>query len=277
MLALQLVVVNNARADSASGAALSPTSALRSEAEELVRQMKSGALLALSDDQLIKLFTELNPQTALACLTLGSESLNEYEIWMRREERLSGTWPSKPFVNYIKYRHRPRQVYVKWLKDSPKAGQEIIYDETKRKDAMLGHLGGLFNITSIWTAMDGILAKGNSNHTVHELGMQAIVSILANESKKQIKAGLPTEPNLIEVAQLSGERSIVLTWITPPGVTGSYASKAKIYVDLKQPWIRQIESWDARGELFERITFDRIVPARFTDADFDPDNPNYSF
>ena len=30
-------------------------------------------------------------------------------------------------------------------------------------------------------------------------------------------------------------------------------------------------------DMIERIAFDRVVPARFTDADFDPKNPDYAF
>ncbi|MEG9476837.1 DUF1571 domain-containing protein, partial [Acinetobacter baumannii] len=34
---------------------------------------------------------------------------------------------------------------------------------------------------------------------------------------------------------------------------------------------------DADGEIRERILFERVVPAHFTDADFDPANPAYRF
>ena len=212
-----------------------------------------------------------------AYLDLGVKSLNEYEIAMHRQERIAGSWNSAPFINYIKYRHKPRQVYMKWLKDSAKSGQEIIFDETKRKDAMYGHLGGLFNITSIWIALDGSLAKGNSNHPVNDVGLQAVVEIVVSSHKRRFKEGLPTAPGQIEVVKLNGERFVALTWLAPAGMKGLYAHKSRIYVDLKQPWIRQTESWDEAGEMIERISFDKITPAAFTDADFDPKNPAYAF
>lgn len=247
------------------------------EAEALVQKIKAGALQAMSDEQLIKTFSQLAPQTYSGYLDVGIRQLNEYELWMKREERLGGTWAGQPFVNYIKYRHKPRQVYMKWLKDSPKSGQEIIYDETKRKDASYGHLGGLFNITSMWSAIDGAMAKGNSNHTVRDLGMQSVVAIVVDSHKMRVKEGQPTAPNQIEVAKVNGERTIALTWVTPAGMTGAYAAKSKVYVNLQQPWVRMIESWNERGEMIERISFDKVVPATFTDADFDPKNSNYAF
>lgn len=264
-------------ANVASGAPAHGAEASMEEAEALVQKFKVGALQAMSDEQLIKTFTQLAPQTYSGYLDVGLKSLNEYELWMKREERLSGTWTSQPFVNYIKYRHKPRQVYMKWLKDSPKSGQEIIYDETRRKDASYGHLGGLFNVTSMWTAIDGAMAKGNSNHTVRDLGMQSVVAILVDSYKMRVKEGLPTAPNQIEVAKVNGERTVALTWVTPAGMTGAYAARSKVYVNLQQPWVRMIESWNERGEMIERISFDKVVPANFTDADFDPKNSNYAF
>lgn len=247
------------------------------EAEAFVQKIKSGALLAMDDEQLLKTFGQLDPQAIPAYLELGLKSLNEYELWMKRQEQLSSGWTKQPFINYIKYRHQPRQVYVKWLKDSPKSGQEIIYDETKRKDASYGHFGGLFNVTSIWTSIDGSMARGNSNHTVRDLGMQSVVAIVVESNRLRIKEGMPTAPNQIEIAKIDGQRTVALTWVTPPGMTGSYAAKSKVYVGLAQPWVRMIESWDEHGEMKERISFDKVVPATFTDADFDPENSSYGF
>jgi hypothetical protein len=261
----------------AHAADVAPNAVVIDEAEAFVHKIKSGALLAMSDEQLIKAFSQLNADTIPNYLELGLKPLNEYELWMKREERLSTGWTSQPFVNYIKYRHKPRQVYMKWLKDSPKSGQEIIYDETKRKDSSYGHLGGFFNVASMWATIDGSMAKGNSNHTVRDLGMQSVVGFFAESHRQRIKAGLPTAPNQIEVIKVNGERTVALTWVTPAGMTGSYAAKSKVYVNLQQPWVRMIESWNEHGEMIERISFDKVVPANFTDADFDPKNSNYAF
>lgn len=266
----------NAGAPVHGGEASAHTASME-EAEALVQKIKAGTLQAMSDEQLLKTFNQLAPQTYSGYLDVGLKQLNEYELWMKREERLGGTWTSQPFVNYIKYRHKPRQVYMKWLKDSPKSGQEIIYDETKRKDASYGHLGGLFNVASMWSAIDGSMAKGNSNHTVRDLGMQSVVALLVDGYKMRVKEGLPPAPNQIEVARVNGERTIALTWVTPAGMTGAYAAKSKVYVNLQQPWVRMIESWNERGEMIERISFDKVVPASFTDTDFDPKNSNYAF
>lgn len=257
-------------------ASLNP-STVKEQAEAFIQKIHAGALTAMSDEQVRQTFAQLNPQVIPAYLEMGVKPLNEYELWMKREERLTSGWTTQPFLNYVKYRHQPRQVYMKWLKDSPKSGQEIIYDETKRKDASYGHIGGFLNVTSIWTTIDGSMAKGNSNHTVRDLGLQSIVSILLDSNRQRLRDGEPTSPNQIEITQVNGDRVVALTWVNPAGQHHSYAAKSRVCLDLKQPWVRQIESWDERGELFERITFDKIVPAQFTDADFDPKNSHYAF
>ena len=121
------------------------------------------------------------------------------------------------------------------------------------------------------------MARGNSNHTVRDLGMQSVVAIVVDSNRRRLKEGLPIAPNQIEIARINGERTVALTWATPPGMTGSYAAKSKVYVDLTQPWVRMIESWDDHGEMSERISFDKVLPATFTDADFDPKNSSYGF
>lgn len=255
--------------------------ALGQAARAFVERIRSGELAALPDDELIQAFKQQEPEVFASYLELGAQSLNEYEMWMRREERLASGWTERPFLNYIKYRHQPRRVYMKWLKGGAKAGQEILFDEGKRKDAMYGHLGGLLNVMSVWTPLDSAMARDNSRHTVNDLGMQSIVAIVVAERALYLAQGHRPYPDRIEVGEAGGQRTVALTWVAPPstlaGPQRHYAKKTKVYLDLKQPWIRQIESWDDDGELIERILLDKIVPATFTDADFDPGNKAYAF
>lgn len=250
-------------------------SVVAQEAQAFVNRIQSGDIARLSDDEVIKTFRQLNPEVIASYLEIGARPYNEYELWMRREERIEGRWPAKPFLNYIKYRHEPRQVYVKWLDGGAKAGQEMIFDETKRKDAMYGHIGGLFNVLSIWTALDGAMARANSNHTVIDFGVQAIFSIVKAERAQYEAEGRRPFTDRVEIAKVAGQRTVALTWIAPS--TKHYAHKTKVYLELAQPMVRGIEAWDAQGALLERILIEKIVPAGFSDADFDPRNKAYAF
>jgi hypothetical protein len=245
------------------------------EARTFVNRIQSGEIAALSNDDVVKTFKALNPEIIASYLEIGAQPYNEYELWMRREERLGGHWPAKPFLNYIKYRQQPRQVYVKWLDGGAKAGQEMIFDETRRKDAMYGHIGGFFNVMSIWTALDGVMARDNSNHTVADLGVKSIFAIVTTERAQYQAEGHRPYPDRIEIADAAGQRTVALTWIAPS--PKHYAYRTKVYLELAHPMVRGIEAWDDHGTLIERIFLERIVPANFKEADFDPGNKAYAF
>ena len=205
--------------------------------------------------------------------------LQEYELWMHRQERLPSGWNEQAFVNHIKYRHQPRQVYMKWLPGGPKAGQEILYDETRRKDAMYGHLAGILNVTSIWTALDGSLARSNSMHSVRDAGLHAVVQILRAQLESHRQQGRMAPPVAVENLTHEEAPQVALTWVTPTDAPKHqrYAARTRIVLINASPWIRQVESWDEQGELIERVVFDKIQATRFSTVDFEANNPAYRF
>jgi hypothetical protein len=71
------------------------------EARTFVNRIQSGEIAALSNDDAVKTFKALNPEVIASYLEISAQPYNEYELWMRREERLGGHWPAKPFLNYI--------------------------------------------------------------------------------------------------------------------------------------------------------------------------------
>ncbi|MFN4265641.1 MAG: DUF1571 domain-containing protein [Aquabacterium sp.] len=205
--------------------------------------------------------------------------LPEYELWMHRQERLPSGWNEQAFVNYIKYRHQPRQVYMKWLPGGPKAGQEILYDETRRKDAMYGHLAGILNVTSIWTALDGSLARSNSMHSVRDAGLHAVVQILRAQLESHRQQGRMAPPVAVDNLTHEREPQVALTWVTPTDAPKHqrYAARTRIVLINASPWIRQVESWNEHDQPIERIVFERLEPAQFSEMDFSPRNQSYRF
>lgn len=72
-------------------------------------------------------------------------------------------------------------------------------------------------------------------------------------------------------------RVVALTYETPTGRPQFYAKKEILGLDLREPYFRTVESYDNDGLVFERIVIERIAPASFDDAAFDPKNPDYAF
>ena len=156
------------------------------------------------------------------------------------------------------------------------AGQEIIYDETRRSDEMYGHLGGFLNIIPVWASLNGALARTQSNHQVRDLGTEYIAKQFLSEGEKYAQVGI-TRPTRIEVKTLDGVRVVAFTYETSAGMPEFYAKKETLGLDLRHPYFRTVESYDNDGRIFERIVFQTITPKTFDDETFDPKNPAYNF
>ncbi|RLK36132.1 uncharacterized protein DUF1571 [Cupriavidus plantarum] len=241
------------------------------------KQTASGELAALPDEQVLATFDALKPEALLMWARAEVNRYPEYEYWMTRQERLNGQWQDVPARMQVRYRHMPRQLYAKWLPNGVQAGQEIIYDETKRKDEMYGHLGGMLGFTSIWLALDGSLARSQSNHTVRDLGLQFVVSMLERDARTLRAAGLSEKYTRAEIVQEQGTRMIALTWDLPEGAPKYYAKKVQLMFDLKHPFPRVETAWDAEGFMVEKIVFEKAVKKTFDASAFDPANSEYKF
>ncbi len=177
---------------------------------------QSGAMEKLDDAQLVALFRSLDPLALPRYIKEGPNGYPSYEFTMARSERIRGQWPDNPDHMLVRLAHDPLRIYAKWLPDGAHAGQEVIYDESKRSDEMYGHLGGIMNVMPLWTSLGGALARTQSNHQVRDLGTEYIASQYLDEGKKYAEAGLPRSTQ-IEVKTIDGVRVVAFTFETPIG------------------------------------------------------------
>ncbi|WP_240158859.1 DUF1571 domain-containing protein [Burkholderia sp. Ax-1724] len=271
--------------DSASAGTVKPPTTPLARVGKLTldRQVKwlraaqqSGALEKLDDAQLIALFQSLDPLALPRYIKEGPNGYPSYEFAMSRSERIHGQWPDKPDHMLVRLAHDPLRIYAKWLPDGAHAGQEIIYDESKRTDEMYGHLGGIMNVLPVWTSLTGALARSQSNHEVRDLGTEYIADQYLDEGRKYAEAGVPRSAQ-IDVKTIDGVRVVTFTFETPTGQPQFYAKKETLGLDLRHPFFRTVESYDNEGKLFERIVFENITPQTFDDSTFDPKNKAYRF
>jgi hypothetical protein len=241
----------------------------------LYQKVKSGEVAGLNDPALAVLFS--TPSVVAGYLNAIVSPLLSYELWLKRQERIKGTLNDRPFLNYLKYMHAPRRVYVKWLDGGPFPGQEIIYDETKRKADVYGHLGGFLNVTSMWMSLSGMIVRANTNHNVREeLSLQFFAHLLGQRLNAMQSAGVRTLQQ-VEVVNIGGQRRVAVT-LPPSGVKSAlYEGKVRFLLDVDQPMIRQFEAWDSSNEMVERIVVEKFKPSVLSALDFDPKNNNYKF
>ncbi|WP_051481263.1 DUF1571 domain-containing protein [Paraburkholderia nodosa] len=242
----------------------------------LQRAQKSDALTKLDDAQLTALFEAFDPLVVPTLIKLGPAGYPSYEFVLSRWERLNGKWPAKPAHMVVKLEHEPLRIYAKWLPDGVHSGEEVIYDASKRRDEMYGHLGGLLGVMPMWTALDGTLARSQSNHKITDLGTEFIVSQFMTDAKKYVEVGASYKPQ-VEVKTIEGVRVVALTYISPSGKPQFYAKKQTLGLDLQHPYFRTVEAYGDDGQMFEKIVIDSIAPKSFDDEAFDPKNPDYKF
>ncbi|TDV36177.1 uncharacterized protein DUF1571 [Paraburkholderia caballeronis] len=262
----------------AAPANTSPVGALPLDAQVawLQRAAQHGDLERLDDAQLIALFSSLDPLAVPRYIAAGPNGYDSYEFTMRRRERIHGQWPARPDHMLVRVSHDPLRIYAKWLPDGAHAGQEVMYDATTRGDAVYGHLGGLLRAVSIWTSVDGFLARTQSRHRVTDLGTEYIARRFLAEGERFARAGV-AEPPRIGVETVDGVRVVTFTYTAPTGSTGFYADKETLGLDLRHPWFRVARSYDGDGRLFEDVVFEQVEPKTFDALTFDPKNPDYRF
>lgn len=242
----------------------------------LQHAQKSGALVKMDDAQLTALFQTLDPLVVPTVIKLGPSGYPSYEFVLSRWERLSGKWPSRPAHMLVKLDHDPLRIYAKWLTDGEHSGEEVIYDASKKPDEMYGHLGGLLGVMPMWTALDGTLARAQSNHKITDLGTEFIVGQFMTDAKKYVEVGASYKPD-VEVKTINGVRVVALTYVSPSGKPQFYAKKQTLGLDLRHPYFRTVEAYGDDGQMFERIVIDSITPKTFDAEAFDPKNPDYKF
>ena len=276
--ALMPVVANAADAESSPGAAQAGEASQKSiddQSATLYQKVRSGEAAVLKDPALVALFS--TPGVVAGYLNAIVSPLSSYELWLKRQERIKGSLNDQPFLNYLKYTHEPRRVYVKWLDGGPYSGQEIIYDESKRKADVYGHLGGFLNVTAIWMSLDGMIVRANTNHNVREeLSLQFFAQLLGQRLNAMQSAGVRTLQQ-VEVVSTGGQRRIAIT-LPPTGPKSAlYEGKVRFLLDADQPMIRQFEAWDGSNEMVERIVVEKLKPTALSELDFDPKNKDYKF
>ncbi|MDR5743124.1 DUF1571 domain-containing protein [Caballeronia sp. LZ029] len=277
LLCLLLALASSgARADAIEDVARVGELSVEQQAQWLSRSAESGALAKLDDAQLVALFRSLDARTLPRYLQDGLDDFQSCEFTMRRRERIKGKWPKRSDHMLVRVTREPLRIYAKWLPDGAHAGQEVIYDDSKRPDQLYGHLGGLLGVVPMWTSVNGAFARAQSNHSIRELGIVAITQRFIEEGRRFAEAGI-TKPSDIEVKMIDGLRVVALTYETPTGQPEFYAKKEVLGLDLERPVFRTLESYDNDGNIFESVVFERIEVKPFDDLTFDPKNPDYRF
>ncbi len=211
-------------------------------------------------------------------------NVRDYTATLVKQERVGGQL-RPPEICEIKVRNRPFSVYMKFLSPDSLKGQEVIYVEGANDGKLIGHAGsGLMALAGAkWLDPKGTLAMMGQRYPITELGLANLVRRLIEVGQHDMKFG-ECDAWRNDDAKV-GDRPCILFTVQHPVRRRDFLFHiARIFVDkeLMLPLRYEAYDWPARpGDpppLLESYTYTNLkLNPGLTNADFDPNNPQYNF
>ncbi len=231
---------------------------------------------------------------ALAVAETGLEKMRaevqDYTALMVKQERVGDTLMEEEWIR-IKVRHaRPEQsppvaksFYLRFEKPRSKIGQEVIWVEGRDDGKLVAHAGGLSNLMTVRLTPTGFIAMRGNRYPITELGIETLVVRMLEKGARD-RAWEECEVRVDRETEIDGRPCTVITITHPRQREHFEFYQAKIYIDdeLNLPVGYEGFLWPEQAggppQLLERYFYRNLeINVGLSDADFDPENPNYHF
>ncbi len=170
---------------------------------------------------------------------------------------------------------KPAHYYFKWGKGRFE-GQEVIFDQGRNNNKIVGHYGGLFSFITLRIDPEGSIAMKRNHHPLKRSGIVKIYDILGDSYTRHKETGAG-------IIELAGEGMVDdrAVWIVKgmfPENMGFYNAKIDLYLDKEHLLPVKVTVYDWSDELYEEYIFhDLRYNAGLSEKDFDPKNEEYNF
>jgi hypothetical protein len=192
------------------------------------------------------------PEELIALGRQGVRRLGTYRARLLKQERVDGKVLPAQTMEVI-VQPSPRAQRLEYV-EGPKAGRKVIWTE-KRPGEMLVREAGILGIASLWIDLGGRLARGDTNHSVTELGFAPLLDLVASDLAKARAQGGHTRKD----QGFDGSGAYCMEYTAPPGAKGLYAQRTRLCVDAKLGIPVKIEVYDGQGFL-ERYEYTHVRP-----------------
>ena len=178
---------------------------------------------------------------------------------------------------------RPLNVYLKFADPWLSRGREVIWNESLREGKFVAHEGGLKNLARMTLHPNDRLAMLGNKYPITEIGLARLVEKLIEKGERDKLAG-PCDVQWID-NQMVGNRPCQLIQVTHAKPDARFDFHvAQIFIDRERlvPLRYAAFLWPkgptAEPPLEEEYSYvDLKLNVGLVDADFDPENPKYSF
>ncbi|QEG22761.1 DUF1571 domain-containing protein [Mariniblastus fucicola] len=231
-------------------------------------------------------------ETARRGLENMRANVRDYSAIMVKRERVNGSL-LKPEYMQVKVRSErvletgqqvPFSIYMKFIKPRASAGREVIWVKGRNKNQICVHEGsGLVSLKRFQLDPDSWIAMKGQRYPIYEAGLENLIVKLIEKAERDRAAG-HCEVVYRDGVKINGRECSVIE-VTHPKCCAPYDFHiAKVYIDkeLKMPIRYQALLWPEPGQtkpqLLEEYTYLNVkINQGFTDQDFNPDNPAYSY
>jgi hypothetical protein len=259
-------------------------------AETAVAAVGTPAPLVLSTKELVDAAPGEHPLTpAVRWAKQGVEGvrkMQDYSCDFVKRERIDGVLGENQHI-FMKVRHEPFSVYLKFKGPDAVKGQEVIYVRDKNEGNLLAHPTGIKKklVGTVSLKPNSMLAMSGNRYPITEVGILKLVERLIEVGEHDMQYG-ECEVELFREAKINDRSATCIQVHHPVPRRNFLFNLARIYVDdeLNLPVRYEAYEWpksndpDAEPVLLEEYTYYNIsINNGFTDADFDVNNPEYDF
>lgn len=205
------------------------------------------------------------PDVLLALSAQAVASLGPYRYVMAKQERINGRLQGEQTIRTT-IREEPNAIRLEYLK-GPSAGRKLVYNsEVRKKEFRVREPGVLSIMGRLWIPVDSQVTKGDSNHTVPEAGLGALVRRLQHDNARAgAQLGVTYEG-------WTPEGHFCTLYTLPNGGQGYDNAKTRICTDPVAGVPMKVEGFDAQGGLIERYAFSELEAITPETVTFDPEN-----
>ncbi len=226
-------------------------------------------------------------------LTEIRTNIADYTATLVKREMVDGVVGEQEYM-YVKVRNRrvqngrlviPFSVYLTFLKPATVKGREVIYVEQRNENKLVAHEGGFKGrfLPTVWLKPDGAFAMRGQKYPLTDIGIENLVIKLI-ERGEQDRQHNDVKVEFRKNAMING-RSCTVLQVTHPEQRPEFEfSLGQIFIDdeMNIPVRYVAYGWPRspgqKPEILEEYTYFNIkLNTGLTDADFDPNNPNYAF
>jgi len=226
-------------------------------------------------------------------LEYSQANIRDYTATIIKQDRKPNGELGQEEMMFVKIRNRklddegnvkvPFAVYIKYLMPKAIAGREVIWEENANDGRLIAHEPGILNLFRFPLHPEGAIAMRGQRYPIYEIGLENLASQLIKRGEKEM-ADPDCDVQFIKGATI-GDRACTVIQVSHKDEKPEHDfQKALIFIDDERQILLRYAAylWPAKdgkeSPIDEEYTYKDVkLNVGLTEADFDPNNPEYNY